>query len=731
MPDKRIDNGWGALGYPLLPRALRVAWASETIPGWVAAELGLAAGASAAALDESVWQHSSRPLSNRVRNYILNLVAMRRFEIKPLQLFDQPWPYWFDPNELSLSTRTRNCLGFAGLLADRGQLSKVSFGKLFEIRSMGVVSILEFACTAETALSKTRDSVTEPPVSEDELLALVSEPWADQIGPTDPRFSDLIFRLEAGDRSRSVWDSTIIDILDSVTSGPDLDKELLLQLTRSAPEFRDRTSKIRALSLEKQLSEFFQALSHFKGERLSAMLDRFGWAGAPPITLEEAGTRLGITRERVRQIQEKITSRLKEIGYPIFMPALDQALELLQARCPLSVVSASALLKEQGLSQIDFHPSSIIEAAKGCGRNPPICLQTVGKRTVVTTTDIPNADGILHTAYRQAQASGASNIAEVVTELDAKKIRADATNVYHTLREFSEVEFLEDNWFSWRPKNPERDRLRNVARKMLSVASPIELGTIREGVRREYRYRGYRGISRTCSLIVPPRSVLRKYFERHPEFTIDETDLVKPVEPLDYRTELALNDAILVDALRSSPACVLDRASLWNECARRSMNVNTFATYLSYSSTIIHLGTDVWSLRGVRIDPAAVETVRQANALREKERRVLDHGWTADGRLWVATRLPAAHSGGFVFGIPGAIKRYVSGRDFSGKDEDGIPRGIIRINDEGASYGFGPFLRQRGADEGDILVTEFNLEHGEALLRLGNDELLEEISPET
>jgi hypothetical protein len=247
---------------------------------------------------------------------------------------------------------------------------------------------------------------------------------------------------------------------------------------------------------------------------------------------------------------------------------------------------------------------------------------------------------------------------------------------------------------------------------------------------REYRFKGYRGI-RTWSLIVPPRSILRKYFEHHPEFTIDEADLVKPVEPLDYRTELALNDAILVDALRSSPACVLDRASLWNECARRSMNVNTFSIYLSYSPTIVHLGTDVWSLRGVRIDPAAVEAVRQANALREKERRVLDHGWTTDGRLWVATRLPAAHSGGYVFGIPGAIKRYVSGREFAGKDEDGIPRGIIRINDEGTSYGFGAFLRQRGADEGDILVAEFDLEHGAALLRLGNDELLEEISPET
>lgn len=53
----------------------------------------------------------------------------------------------------------------------------------------------------------------------------------------------------------------------------------------------------------------------------------------------------------------------------------------------------------------------------------------------------------------------------------------------------------------------------------------------------------------------------------------------------------------------------------------------------------------------------------------------------------------------------------------------------VRINDEGASYGFGSFLRQRGADEGDILIAEFDLNGGTALLRLGDDELLDEISP--
>ena len=357
-------------------------------------------------------------------------------------------------------------------------------------------------------------------------------------------------------------------------------------------------------------------------------------------------------------------------------------------------------------------------------------LQTIGKQTIVVTADIASADAILHVAYRQAHASGASNIGEVVAELHSKGVNVDDAIAIRVLREFSEVHFFDERWFYHKVRNAERDRLRKVTRKILSVAAPIELGTLRDGVRREYRYRGHRGV-KTWSLLVPPRNVLRGYYLAHSEFSLDKGDFVNATVPLDYRSELGLNDSILVDVLRSTPACVLDRASLWKECARRSMNVNTFGLYLTYSPVIVHLGTDIWSLRGVRIDPAAVEALRAANALRQKEKRVLDHGWTADGQLWMAARLPAAHVGNPVLGIPGPIKRYLAGRQFTVSDDDGIPHGAVRVNNEGTSYGFGPFLRQRGGDEGDILIAEFDLQKSTALLRLGNDEVLEEMSPES
>jgi RNA polymerase primary sigma factor len=65
-----------------------------------------------------------------------------------------------------------------------------------------------------------------------------------------------------------------------------------------------------------------RALSEAVTESLSALKERerrilrlyFGLDGDEPMTLEEIGARLGITRERVRQIKEKALSRLRHVS---------------------------------------------------------------------------------------------------------------------------------------------------------------------------------------------------------------------------------------------------------------------------------------------------------------------------------------------------------------------------------------------------------------------------------
>jgi len=55
-------------------------------------------------------------------------------------------------------------------------------------------------------------------------------------------------------------------------------------------------------------------LSQLSEREMKIIQLRFGLAGEGPLTLEETGKYLGITRERVRQIQEKATLKLREMS---------------------------------------------------------------------------------------------------------------------------------------------------------------------------------------------------------------------------------------------------------------------------------------------------------------------------------------------------------------------------------------------------------------------------------
>jgi RNA polymerase primary sigma factor len=67
--------------------------------------------------------------------------------------------------------------------------------------------------------------------------------------------------------------------------------------------------------LEKAMAETVDASLHRLKEREARVLRMyFGLDDLEPLTLEEIGARLGITRERVRQIKEKALSRLRHVS---------------------------------------------------------------------------------------------------------------------------------------------------------------------------------------------------------------------------------------------------------------------------------------------------------------------------------------------------------------------------------------------------------------------------------
>jgi RNA polymerase primary sigma factor len=95
-------------------------------------------------------------------------------------------------------------------------------------------------------------------------------------------------------------DTTVDD--ESMTSLADLIMDV-----NSAEPFE----MVFQLTLQDTLDEVLKQLSD---REMKIIQLRFGLAGEGPFTLEETGKYLGITRERVRQIQEKAMKKLRTVG---------------------------------------------------------------------------------------------------------------------------------------------------------------------------------------------------------------------------------------------------------------------------------------------------------------------------------------------------------------------------------------------------------------------------------
>lgn len=482
-------------------------------------------------------------------------------------------------------------------------------------------------------------------------------------------------------------------------------------------------SELESSALDAALTRFVEEVTRLKGAKLAALIRRLGCDGKSPSTLEKAASIIGVTRERMRQMQKRFSERLPK--HPVFMPQLDAAINAVREAAPIAVDRAADLLHAKGITTCPFHPQSLRAAAEYCGRVVPFEIDSTARAPRIILEHRKDVERmLLSVASRQAGASGATNVQEVIAEATSRNAaKLSEEEVRRFLKDYSQIEFLNGDWF-WHKDGP-RNRLCNLTRKMLSVASPMQVTELREGVQRHYRIRA----TRPWPLITPPRAVMEAFYRAHPEFAMDSAGQISCVFPLDFRIELNPTERILLEVLRSSPACLLDYQSVVRACMDRGMNPNTCSQYLSSSPVIARLGTGLWSLRGVKVDPASVEALRQANAEKPREKRILDYGWTESGDLWFAARLPALHSS-LVLGVPSAIRRFVADREFQATDEHGLPAGILHLNADGtASYGYGQFLTRYGADQGDLLMILFHLTEGRATFRLITDEELDVISP--
>lgn len=711
---------WGKPPAPLLPSALRRLWSDENLPSWVSEEIFDVKGKKISDLGEDVWIGKGQ-LSNRIINYILFLFKTRNKSVANVLCFEDALPVGLNIADLGWPARTENRLRATGMFNDASVLTTLTFGDLLRIEGMGIKSVLGFVCTLEGVLSyyeKISDEIlTIEPDEKNNLSYLQNvyeSNWSYEINTRDKRFGDL-YAFGTG---------TLHDIIDVVISDAQININItkIVKLCNSVEQVEVMLQEISSLPLEEQLLQYMMMLTKSKGDRLKAIMARFGWSGFKPVTLEKAGEMMGVTRERVRQVQNKIIKSIPPTK--IYMPGIDAAIEAIENKAPISVAKAGMLLKECGISERKFNPAGLLDAAAILNHETSLRIDKIkGKDMVLFDSDARQMSEIATIARKLAGQCGVTNIFQVVDNASKQDIELDEEIVRRVLKSFERFVFLDDDWF-WATDIPvNRNRLINVTKRILSVVSPQSILSLREGVRRAYRGRALSS-ARHRGLLVPPNVILRKFYETNTEFNISN-DKVSSRSPLEYSKELGETERVIVEVLRSSPTGLLDRKTFIESCIDRGVNENTIQLFTSYSPIVDHVGVDIWKLRGVIVDPAAIEAMREANYLKPREKRVSEYYWTEEGALRVIVKMPSI-KGSLVVGCPSGFKRYLAGREFECySKESGKRCGVLKVTENGTTYGYGTFIRQFGVDEGDVLISDFDINDARVFLEIGGDDLLD------
>jgi len=683
------------------------------------AELRLPDGSTYRHLDPTVWRNISSA-SDRVLTVLTNMLRARGREIQDLPVVSSSASLGSASlYDVPLSRRSRNGLENSGLLSKANMVAQMRIGSLLQIPALGCKSLLEIACVTEALMVAQENALQQLTLpctgksAQEWVVALnefATKPWSTSISEKDARFSRYLPSKEFGTvASRIEQILAEPNSLSSLAKGP-----VLVSLLEKMQVHLQQTEE---LPLDAALAELLNAFTSNQPRQALALSARFGWGGEAPKTLEESAAPLQITRERVRQIEERF---LKKLPSETYLPQLDRAIELLEKNAPLTPESAADLLLNSGICRNKFASESVIGAARIFGRQTDLRVHTQKNGRLIVGSH-SRVRSVAAAARKLSGMAGVGSVHQVSMNSSGETSSEDVKRILSGLSNF---EFLNEDWF-WATDLPTgRNRLTNITRRILSVAAPQSIHCIRDGVRRAFTYRA-KSNTRYEGLVTPPSEVLTAFFTRSPEFKL-QGDQVSPTAPLNYQDELGDMDRALVDIFRSTNTGVLDRRAVVEAALARSLNANSISIFLTYSPILEHVGLDMWKLRGVRVDPQAIEALREANANEPRERRILNYGWRVSGQLWVAGRLPYS-SAGLVLGIPGPLRRYLENSKFAAVDKvSRMACGSIAVNDAGTSFGYGSFVRISGAEPGDVLLVEFDLARSCAELSIVDDVVLEE-----
>jgi hypothetical protein len=333
--------------------------------------------------------------------------------------------------------------------------------------------------------------------------------------------------------------------------------------------------------LEQELAGVL-ASARLDGRQARVVARRLGWDGHGPTTLAAAGGAEGYTRERVRQLENRVKRHLARGQTPL--PATDAALSVVRAAAPSPRPDIARSLMERGLSARPFDPAGVITAAEIGGLRVDV-LTLDG--LVVSKKGAAVPEGAMSLARALVARNGATSVSELTRRLEGSGLTAPALR--RLLEHAGEVTWL-DSRREWLVVPAKSSRAGTGLRKMLSIARSLSLADIDEGLRRSARP------------VKLPRAILRAMCESLDWVAVDRrSDAVTATVPLDPANTLSPLERELIRIFRTDGP-VLAFAHAVQLAADAGINPTSAGLYLTRTPVLQTVARGRYAVRGA---PAA------------------------------------------------------------------------------------------------------------------------------
>lgn len=341
---------------------------------------------------------------------------------------------------------------------------------------------------------------------------------------------------------------------------------------------------------------------------------RYGVNGRGCATLHELAAPHGITRERVRQIVEKLTERSAQFEFDI--PVIDS----IQAACGEHLPCPASVLNEHLHAQLGERltiEDANLFANEVLGRrivriSEPIAQPNAPRIDLwaynlddVDVVDLKEIKSVRSVAYAMIRSSGVAHLHTVAgaASLDHGLHGAKLASMLQSVEGFEWLD-ADRTWFWFGPERPGHNIIISVARKVFAVARErVDIADLLAAIMR-YRSRTVTTeFDRDRSLmLIPPIHIARAVLERLDWLKVVQHDDYRATLQLDQTQELSETELRLVAALEACNG-VASRFEL--RSALPDVKLITFSASLMTTPVVRLVCTGIYAFVGRPLDPAA------------------------------------------------------------------------------------------------------------------------------